>query len=206
MVHIKSHQEFKSIFCFKTNMALYFMQVLALPQRWYTIIFSFGKSTFTPKLFITLNTPYCKYRTKPWAMSSSLGDNNIFFGPKHNIYALFLILFVLFGLILLFVCQICHANCETKNWKKRNLFKKNIANTDRSLWVGQTRFKSVSMLGQVSTSSCNCPRRYDEGTNSAKRFLVLLPILLTSFKRNLLYAILHLVKGLAPQLTILVTF
>ena len=55
----------------------------------------------------------------PWAMSLSLGDDKLFFGPKHNIYALFMILF---GLILLFVCQICHVNCETEN--KRNLFLK----------------------------------------------------------------------------------
>ena len=46
--------------------------------------------------------------TMPWAVSSSLGDGKIFFGPKHNIYALFIILF---DLILLFVCQICHVNC-----------------------------------------------------------------------------------------------
>ena len=53
----------------------------------------------------------------PWAVSSSLGDDKLFFGPKHNIYALFMILFGLFDLILLFVCQICHVNCETENWK-----------------------------------------------------------------------------------------
>ena len=40
----------------------------------------------------------------PWAMSSSLGDNKLFFGHKHNIYALFMMLFGLFDLILLFVC------------------------------------------------------------------------------------------------------
>ena len=57
----------------------------------------------------------------PWAVSSSLGDNKLFIGPKHNIYALFMILF---GLILLFVCQICHVNCETEIENKRNLFKK----------------------------------------------------------------------------------
>ena len=56
----------------------------------------------------------------PWAGSSSLGDDKLFFGPKHNIYAFFMILFRLFDLILLFVCQICHVNCETKN--ERNLF------------------------------------------------------------------------------------
>ena len=48
----------------------------------------------------------------PWAVSSSLGDGKLFFGPKHNIYALFIILF---DLILLFVCQICHVNCEAEN-------------------------------------------------------------------------------------------
>ena len=53
----------------------------------------------------------------PWAMSLSLGDVKLFFGPKHNIYALFMILFGLFDLILLFVCQICHVNYVTENWK-----------------------------------------------------------------------------------------
>ena len=52
-----------------------------------------------------------------WAVSLSLSDNKLFFGPKHNIYALFMILFGLFDLILLFVCLICHVNCETENWK-----------------------------------------------------------------------------------------
>ena len=52
----------------------------------------------------------------PWAMSLSLGDKKLFFGHKHNIYALFMILHGLFGLILLFVCQICHMNCETENF------------------------------------------------------------------------------------------
>ena len=52
----------------------------------------------------------------PWAMSSSLGDVKLFFRPKkHNIYALFMIQFGLFDLILLFVCQICHVNCEAEN-------------------------------------------------------------------------------------------
>ena len=53
--------------------------------------------------------------TTPWVMSSSLGDVKLLFGPKHNIYALFIILFDLFDSILLFVCQICHVNCEAEN-------------------------------------------------------------------------------------------
>ena len=61
-------------------------------------------------------------------MCLSLGDNKLFFGPKHNIYALFMIQFGLFDLILLFVRQICHVNCETENWKeKKIIFKKIIA-------------------------------------------------------------------------------
>ena len=136
MVHIKSHQEFKSIFCFKTNMALYFMQVLALPQRWYTIIFSFGKSTFSPKLFITLNTvwmaenptPYCKHKTMPWAMSSSLGDNKLFFGPKHNIYALFMILFGLF------VCQNLSCELWNRKLKIKEIYLKKILQTQIDLF------------------------------------------------------------------------
>ena len=50
-----------------------------------------------------------------WAVSTSIGDVKLFFEPKHNIYALFIILSDLFGSILLFVCQICHVNCETEN-------------------------------------------------------------------------------------------
>ena len=55
-------------------------------------------------------------------MSLSLGDDKHFFRPKHNIYAFFIILFGLFDSILLFVCKICHVNCETE--KERNLFEK----------------------------------------------------------------------------------
>ena len=56
----------------------------------------------------------------PWAMISSLGDDKLFFGPKHNIYTFFMILCGLFDLILLFVCQISHVNCETENWRKNH--------------------------------------------------------------------------------------
>ena len=52
----------------------------------------------------------------PWAVSLSLSDDKLYFGPKHNIYAFFMILFGLFDLILLFVCQIYHVNCKTENW------------------------------------------------------------------------------------------
>ena len=58
--------------------------------------------------------------TMPWAVSLSLGDDKLFFGPKHNIYALFMILFGLFDLILLFVMWIVKQKIENK----RNLFKK----------------------------------------------------------------------------------
>ena len=51
----------------------------------------------------------------PWAVSSSLGDDKLFFRLKHNIYAFFMILFGLFDTII--VCQICHVNYETENWK-----------------------------------------------------------------------------------------
>ena len=57
-----------------------------------------------------LSLEYC---AMPWAMSYG----KLFFGPQHNIYALFMILFGLFDLILLFVCQICHVNWERENWK-----------------------------------------------------------------------------------------
>ena len=60
-------------------------------------------------------------------MGSSLGDKKLFFGPKHNIYAIFMILFGLLGLILLLVCQICHMNCQTDKVKiKENLFLKSV--------------------------------------------------------------------------------
>ena len=43
----------------------------------------------------------------------AIHNNKLFFGPKHNIYAFFIMLFGLFDLRVLFVCQICHVNCET---------------------------------------------------------------------------------------------
>ena len=58
----------------------------------------------------------------PWAMSSSLGEDKLFFRPKHNIYALFMILFGLFDLILLFVMWIVKQKIENKI----NLFLKKI--------------------------------------------------------------------------------
>ena len=57
----------------------------------------------------------------PWDMSSSLSDDKLFFGPKH-IYA-FMILFGLFDLIQLFVCQICHVIVKQKNENKQKKFK-----------------------------------------------------------------------------------
>ena len=73
-----------------------------------------------------------KHRRGAWiadhwfaATCPGLGDDKLFFEPKHNIYAFFMILFGLFYLILLFVCQICHVNCETENWKlKKFIFQK----------------------------------------------------------------------------------
>ena len=53
--------------------------------------------------------------TMPWVVNSRHDDTKLFFGPKHNIYDFFMILFGLFDLILLSVCQICHVNCETEN-------------------------------------------------------------------------------------------
>ena len=58
----------------------------------------------------------------PWVVSSRLSDDKVFFGPKHNIYAFFMILFGLFDLILLFVCQICHVNCETEKLNIKEFF------------------------------------------------------------------------------------
>ena len=55
-------------------------------------------------------------------MSSSLGDDKLFFRPKHNIYVFFMILFGLFDLRLFFVCQICHVNCETEIENKQRNF------------------------------------------------------------------------------------
>ena len=50
------------------------------------------------------------YCAMPWAVSLILGDDKLFFRPKHNIYAFFMILFGLFDLILLIVSKICHVN------------------------------------------------------------------------------------------------
>ena len=57
----------------------------------------------------------------PWVVSSRLGDDKFFIGPKHNIYAL---LIIMFGLVwYLFVCQI--VKCEFWNRKEIEfIFKK----------------------------------------------------------------------------------
>ena len=67
------------------------------------------------------------YHTELWtvvfcAMSLSLGDVKLFFGPKHNIYTLFMILFW----FIWFDTIICLSNlsCELWNRKKRKYFKK----------------------------------------------------------------------------------
>ena len=70
----------------------------------------------------------------PWAGILSLGDDQLFFGPKHSIYAFFMILFVLFDFILLFVCQICHVNCETEN-KSYLCFKKRVKHSLSLTWL-----------------------------------------------------------------------
>ena len=67
----------------------------------------------------------------PWALSSNLSDDKLFMGPKHNINALFMILFGVFDLILCFVCQISHVKQKIEN--KRNLFLKIIGNFYQTL-------------------------------------------------------------------------
>ena len=59
-------------------------------------------------------------------MSLSLGDDKLFFGPKHNIYALFMILFGLFDLILLFDVKFVMWIVKQKIKNKTNLFLKNM--------------------------------------------------------------------------------
>ena len=49
----------------------------------------------------------------PWTESSSLGDEKLFFGPKNNIYALFMILFGLFDTI------ICLSNLSCELWNRK---------------------------------------------------------------------------------------
>ena len=56
----------------------------------------------------------------PWAVNSSLSDDKLFFRPKHNIYAFYMILFGLFDLILLFVMWIVKQKIENK---KKFIFK-----------------------------------------------------------------------------------
>ena len=56
------------------------------------------------------------------AFELSHGDNKLFFRPKHNIYALFMILFGLFDLSVKFVMWIVKQKIENK----RNLFLKNL--------------------------------------------------------------------------------
>ena len=44
----------------------------------------------------------------------NLGDYKLFFGPKHNIYPFFMILFGLFDIIILFVMWIVKHKIENK--------------------------------------------------------------------------------------------
>ena len=46
------------------------------------------------------HSTYKRWYAMPWTESSSLGDEKLFFGPKNNIYALFMILFGLFDTII----------------------------------------------------------------------------------------------------------
>ena len=68
----------------------------------------------------------------------AIHNNKLFFGPKHNIYAFFMMLFGLFDLRVLFVCQICHVNCETIENKRYFWIIKYQVN-----WL--TKFRSLSM-------------------------------------------------------------
>ena len=60
----------------------------------------------------------------PWAVSLSLGDDKLFFRPKHNIYALFVILFGLFDLIWYYYLSVKFVMwiLKQKIENKRNLF------------------------------------------------------------------------------------
>ena len=76
----------------------------------------------------------------PWAVSLSLGDAKLFLGPKHNIYAFFMILIGFFDLILLFVCQICQSVkfvkgiVKQKIENKQNIFLKKADRSYRNEW------------------------------------------------------------------------
>ena len=116
-----------------------FERKLAKPKGWPTIGLSvylylqkhvIEGSEFYTTVFISLNimrawiaewyhTWLCSlvHCAMPSTVSMSHGNNKLFFRPKHNIYAFFMILFGLFDLMLLFVCQTCHVNCETEYWK-----------------------------------------------------------------------------------------
>ena len=59
-----------------------------------------------------------------WAVSLSLSEDKLFFGPKHNIYAFLMILFGLFDLILLFFCQICHVSLWNRKLKINKIYLK----------------------------------------------------------------------------------
>ena len=64
----------------------------------------------------------------PWAVSSSLSDDKLFFGPKHNIYSFFLILFGLFDLIL-------YLSVKFVMW----IVKQKIENNQKLIWSQQNK-------------------------------------------------------------------
>ena len=64
------------------------------------------------------HSTYKRWYAMPWTESSSLGDEKLFFGPKNNIYALFMILFGLFDTI------ICLSNLSCELWNRKLKLKK----------------------------------------------------------------------------------
>ena len=64
----------------------------------------------------------------PWAVSLSLGDDKLFFRPKHNIYAFFMTLFGLFD------TSMCLANLSCKLWNRKLKIKEIHLKNDSFNW------------------------------------------------------------------------
>ena len=103
----------------------------------------------------------------PWAVSLHLGDNKLFIRPKLSIYVFFMILIVFYSM-LLFVCQICHVNCQAEH-RNEIYLKQFLSNafpdesyftiaTEEHLSTDEQRFFTVSRAMQETTSFLNVER------------------------------------------------
>ena len=65
--------------------------------------------------------------TMPWAVSSSLGNDKLFFGPNHNIYTLFHYFYLIYLSWYYIIClSNLSLNCETEKGKLKKFIQKHM--------------------------------------------------------------------------------